>query len=282
MLHLDRIIPLLYQHKKFLLLFTLGITLAAALLVNVLPTEYKSVATISPVNIQLTDKAKLFNPNIKDLYSFFGSGDDIERIESANDWISIYRAIVVENNLVGYFKIQEPDSSLRIEKAVDILRKKLYAKPTEKGQLQIIAWAKEPDTALLWVNAFRSKINLRMLEGIQLQYNTTIQELRNSLQKLQQEFIALSAVRDSSEAENVIRETKIQSIRQLIANNITITGEWQQALAAIPDVLIVLDGAIANKSAVRPDKLVVITGAFITALLFAMTWVIVYHRNNLQ
>ena len=282
MLHLDRIIPLLYQHKKFLLLFTLGITLAAALLVNVLPTEYKSVATISPVNIQLTDKARIFNPNIKDLYSFFGSGDDIERIESANDWISIYRAIVVENNLVGYFKIQEPDSSLRIEKAVDILRKKLYAKPTEKGQLQIIAWAKEPDTALLWVNAFRSKINLRMLEGIQLQYNTTIQELRNSLQKLQQEFIALSAVRDSSEAENVIRETKIQSIRQLIANNITITGEWQQALAAIPDVLIVLDGAIANKSAVRPDKLVVITGAFITALLFAMTWVIVYHRNNLQ
>ena len=121
-----------------------------------------------------------------------------------------------------------------------------------------------------------------MLEGIQLQYNTTIQELRNSLQKLQQEFIALSTVRDSSEAENVIRETKIQSIRQLIANNITITGEWQQALAAIPDVLIVLDGAIANKSAVRPDKLVVITGAFITALLFAMTWVIVYHRNNLQ
>lgn len=282
MLHLDRIIPLLYQHKKFLLLFTLGITLAAALLVNVLPTEYKSVATISPVNIQLTDKARIFNPNIKDLYSFFGSGDDIERIESANDWISIYRAIVVENNLVGYFKIQEPDSSLRIEKAVDILRKKLYAKPTEKGQLQIIAWAKEPDTALLWVNAFRSKINLRMLEGIQLQYNTTIQELRNSLQKLQQEFIALSTVRDSSEAENVIRETKIQSIRQLIANNITITGEWQQALAAIPDVLIVLDGAIANKSAVRPDKLVVITGAFITALLFAMTWVIVYHRNNLQ
>lgn len=282
MLHLDRIIPLLYQHKKFLLLFTLGITLAAALLVNVLPTEYKSVATISPVNIQLTDKARIFNPNIKDLYSFFGSGDDIERIESANDWTSIYRAIVLENNLVGYFKIQEPDSSLRIEKAVDILRKKLYAKPTEKGQLQIIAWAKEPDTALLWVNAFRSKINLRMLEGIQLQYNTTIQELRNSLQKLQQEFIALSTVRDSSEAENVIRETKIQSIRQLIANNITITGEWQQALAAIPDVLIVLDGAIANKSAVRPDKLVVITGAFITALLFAMTWVIVYHRNNLQ
>jgi capsular polysaccharide biosynthesis protein len=282
MLHLDRILPLLYQHKKFLLLFTLGITLAAALLVNVLPTEYKSVATISPVNIQLTDKARIFNPNIKDLYSFFGGGDDIERIESANDWTSIYRAIVVENNLVGYFKIQEPDSSLRIEKAVDILRKKLYAKPTEKGQLQIIAWAKEPDTALLWVNAFRSKINLRMLEGIQLQYNTTIQELRNSLQKLQQEFIALSAVRDSSEAENVIRETKIQSIRQLIANNITITGEWQQALAAIPDVLMVLDGPVADKSAVRPDKLVVITGAFLAALLFAMTWVIVYHRNNLQ
>lgn len=282
MLHLNRIIPLLNQHKIFLLLFTLCITVAAALVVNVLPTEYKSVATISPVNIQLADKAKLFNPNIKDLYSFYGNGDDIERIESANDWNSIYRAIVVEYNLARYFKIQETDSALKIEKALSILRKKLYVTPTEKGQLQIIAWAKEPDTAQLWVNAFRSKINLRLLEGIQMQYECTIQQLRNALHVLQQQYIALSTGKDSSEVDKLLRETKLQSTRQLIANNITITGEWQQARAAIPDLLIVLDGAIANKSAVRPDKVLVISGAFLAALLFSMAWVIVYHRNHLQ
>lgn len=282
MLHLDRILPLLYQHKKFLLLFTLGITLAAALLVNILPTEYKSVATISPVNIQLTDKAKLFNPNIKDLYSYFGGGDDIERIESANDWNSLYRAMVIEHNIAEYFKVDEMDAALRIEKAVSILRKKLYAKPTEKGQLQIIAWAKEPDTSLKWVNAFCAKINLRIKSSIQLEYDSTIQHLKNALDSLQLQFNALLIGKDSTEAAKAIREIKIQGIRQLIANNITMTGEWEQARTAIPDVLMVLDGPVADKSAVRPDKLVVITGAFLTALLFAMTWVIVYHRNNLQ
>ena len=60
------------------------------------------------------------------------------------------------------------------------------------------------------------------------------------------------------------------------------TGEWEQARTAIPDVLMVLDGPIADKLTVRPDKILVITGAFLAALLFAMTWVIVYHRNNLQ
>lgn len=157
MLHLNRIVPLLNQHKKFLLLFTLGITVVAAVLVNMLPVEYKSVATISPVNIQLADKSQLFNPNIKALYSYFGYGDEIERIESANEWNSIYQAIVKENKLANYFHINEVDTNVRIEKAVNILRKKLYAKPTEKGQLQIIAWSHEPDTAILWVNAFRSK-----------------------------------------------------------------------------------------------------------------------------
>lgn len=282
MLHLNRIVPLLNQHKKFILYFTLGITVAASLLVNVLPTEYQSVATISPVNLQLTDKARLFNPNIKDLYSFFGNGDDIERIESANDWNSLYRAMVVENNLADYFNINEKDSTVRIEKAASILRKQLYAKPTEKGQLQIIAWAKHPDTAKNWVNAFRSKINLRIQSNIQRYYTTTIEQLGKSLNTLQQQYTTLAQGNDSTEVAKSIREMKLQSTRQLITNTITLTGEWQQALAALPDVLTVLDEGIADKTAVRPNKLLVISGAFLAALLFGMAWIIVYHRNNLQ
>jgi len=282
MLHLNRIVPLLNQHKKFILFFTLGITVAAAVLVNVLPVEYKSVATISPVNIQLADKGRIFNPNIKDLYSFFGNGDDIERIESANDWNSIYRAIVKENKLADYFHINELDTNASIDKAVNILRKKLYVKPTEKGQLQIIAWAHEPDTALLWVKTFRSKINLRMRECIQLQYDSVIQQLSKSLEALTKQSIIPTEVTDSSKVATSIREMKEHSIMQLIANNITLTGEWRQARAAIPDVLTVLDEGIADKTAVRPNKLIVISGAFLAALLFGMAWVIVYHRNNLQ
>lgn len=282
MLHLNKILPIIIEKRKFILGFTCIVTLFAAILLYFIPKEYKSVATLAPINTQLADPSRLFNDQIKDLYNLFGSGDDIERIESANDWNSVYRAIVTEYNLAEYFNINESDAALRVEKAVEILQKKLYAKPTEKGQLQLIAWAKEPDTAQKWVNSFRAKINLRIKSTIQLQYDSTIQHLKNSLDSLQLQFSALTVGNDSTEAAKAIREMKIQSTRQLIANNITITGEWQQARSAIPDVLMVMDGAVANKSAVRPDKILVITGAFLSALLFAMTWVIVYHRNNLQ
>jgi hypothetical protein len=97
MLYLQNILPLLKQHKKFIFLFTFLITIGTALLLFFIPLEYKSVATLTPLNTQLADKATLFNPNIKDLYSIFGNGDDIERMEAANDWNSIYSAIVINN-----------------------------------------------------------------------------------------------------------------------------------------------------------------------------------------
>ena len=85
MLHLQNILPLLKQHKKFIFLFTFLITIGTGLLLFFIPPEYKSVATLTPLNPQLADKATLFNPNIKDLYSIFGNGNDIERMEEDDE-----------------------------------------------------------------------------------------------------------------------------------------------------------------------------------------------------
>lgn len=282
MLHLNRIIPLLFQHKRFLLLFPVSITIITAILLAILPSEYKSVATIVPVNLQLSDKARLFNSNIKDLYPFFGNGDDMERIESAKDWNSIYQAMVIELNLTNYFRIFESNPEKRLHKAVRLLQKKLFTYPNEKGQLNIIAWAKEPETAKKWVEIFRSKINARIYSSIDNQYQKTIHQLQISLDSLQQEYMLLSAVKDSTPAAKILRETKLQSIQQLIGNNFSVTREWKQTRLTLPDVMIVLDDPIADSTAIRPDKKVVLPGAFLAALLFGMAWIIIYHRKNLQ
>jgi capsular polysaccharide biosynthesis protein len=281
MLHLQNILPLLKQHKKFIFLFTFLITIGTGLLLFFIPPEYKSVATLTPLNPQLADKGTLFNPNIKDLYSIFGNGDDIERMEAANDWNSIYSAIVIECKLDKEYGIKDADSSIRIQKAVKILRKKLYAEPTEKGMLQLIAWSKNPDSSKKLVNAFRSKIGLRIQSVFISRYDSAIKNMKLSYDSLQKKYIAAATSSHSpSTPQYKLAQIEVASITKLLEDNFKITGELEQAKSAVPQILFVLDAPEADKTAFRPDKPIVLLGTFLAALIFSMAWVIIYHRNN--
>jgi capsular polysaccharide biosynthesis protein len=281
MLHLQNILPLLKQHKKFIFLFTFLITIGTGLLLFFIPPEYKSVATLTPLNPQLADKATLFNPNIKDLYSIFGNGNDIERMEAANDWNSIYSAIVIECKLDKEYGIKDADSSIRIQKAVKVLRKKLYAEPTEKGMLQLIAWSKNPDSSKKLVNAFRSKIGLRIQSVFISRYDSAIKNMKLSYDSLQKKYIAATTSSHSpSTPQYKLAQIEVASITKLLEDNFKITGELEQAKSAVPQILFVLDAPEADKTAFRPDKPIVLLGTFLAALIFSMAWVIIYHRNN--
>jgi hypothetical protein len=281
MLYLQNILPLLKQHKKFIFLFTFLITIGTGLLLFFIPPEYKSVATLTPLNPQLADKATLFNPNIKDLYSIFGNGNDIERMEAANDWNSIYSAIVIECKLDKEYGIKDADSSIRIQKAVKILRKKLYAEPTEKGMLQLIAWSKNPDSSKKLVNAFRSKIGLRIQSVFISRYDSAIKNMKLSYDSLQKKYIAATTSSHSpSTPQYKLAQIEVASITKLLEDNFKITSELEQAKSAVPQILFVLDAPEADKTAFRPDKPIVLLGTFLAALIFSMAWVIIYHRNN--
>jgi len=281
MLHLQNILPLLNLHKKFIFLFTLLITAGTALLLFFIPQEYKSVATLTPLNIQLADKGTMFNPNIKDLYSIFGNGDDIERMEAANDWNSIYSAIVIECKLDKEYGIKDADSSIRIQKAIKVLRKKLYAEPTEKGMLQLIAWSKNPDLSKKLVDAFRSKIGLRIQSAFISHYDSAIKYMKLSYDSLQKKYKAAATTSHSpSTPEYQLARIEVASITKLLEDNIKITGELEQAKLAVPQILFVLDAPEADYTAFRPYNPTILLGTFLAALIFSMAWVIIYHRNN--
>jgi uncharacterized protein involved in exopolysaccharide biosynthesis len=281
MLHLQTILPLLKQHKKFIFLFTFLITIGTALLLFFIPLEYKSVATLTPLNTQLADKGTLFNPNIKDLYSIFGDGDDIERIEAANDWNSIYSAIVIECKLDREYDIKDADGSIRTQKAVNILRKKLYAVPTEKGMLQLIAWSKEPEMSVKLANVFTAKISARIQSVILARYDSAIKYMQRSHDTLQYKYKkAARELTNTTTPEQELAKIEVSSLANLLTDNIKVTGELQQAKSAVPQILFVLDAPEADTTAVRPNKPVVLVGSFLAALIFSMAWVIIYHRNN--
>lgn len=281
MLHLQNILPLLKQHRKFILIFTVLINMGTALLLFFIPPEYKSVVTLTPLNTQLADKGTLFNPNIKDLYSIFGNGDDIERMEAANDWNSIYLAMVQELKLDVYYKIKDANLSNRQQKAAAILKTKLYAQPTEKSMLQLIAWSKEPEMSVKLANVFTAKISARIQSVILSRYDSAIKYMQRSHDTLQYKYKkAASELSNATTPEQQLAKIEVSALANLLTDNIKITGELQQAKASVPQILFVLDNPVADKTAVRPDKPAVIIGTFLAALIFSMAWVIIYHRNN--
>ena len=93
-------IQVLQKYTRFILLFTLFAMLVAFVTVLLVPQYFRSGARIIAANPQLTDKSRLFNEDIQGLYSYFGSGDDLDRIIGVADMDTTYYQLVDQFNFV--------------------------------------------------------------------------------------------------------------------------------------------------------------------------------------
>ena len=93
-LNMPHTIQVLQKYTRFILLFTLFAMLVAFATVMLVPQYFRSSARIIAANPQLADKSRLFNENIQGLYSYFGSGDDLDRIIGVADMDTTYYQLV--------------------------------------------------------------------------------------------------------------------------------------------------------------------------------------------
>jgi len=294
MLHLNKIIPIIFEKRKFILVFTFISTFLAAILLYYTPKEYKSVATLTPINAQLADPARLFNNQIKDLYNLFGSGDDIERMESSTDWSNIYAELVREFKLDTIFATTSTtrftdsterayDSARRYHEAEVILHDKLFARPTDKGQLQLIAWTWFPEVSQQLVTAYAQKLETRIRAAWLQYYDTNLTSLRHSLDSLESTYLLLDSQSSSaSDAQLTLLQLQKESLKQLITSNRITTGQWEQAKAALPGPLFIIDQPRADVFTYRPNYFLVMLGSFLGAFFFSIFLVLLQQRNKLS
>jgi len=76
-----------------------------------MPKYYRSTAILVPANPVLADKAHFLNPNIQGLYSYFGNGDDLDRIVGIASMDTVYKQLVDELDLVHYYRLQANEPS---------------------------------------------------------------------------------------------------------------------------------------------------------------------------
>jgi hypothetical protein len=156
--------------------------------VFVIPRYYRSASTVVSANPALADKARLFNTNIQTLYSYFGSGDDLDRIYGIADMRSTYVKLVDEFSLINYYQLKGDSISILKTKAAKCLQKDIHLEKTEQSQLQIIAWTKNKQLSANLVNRMVAIIQETEMDIWKTNYQNSQDKLNSSITLMEKEY----------------------------------------------------------------------------------------------
>lgn len=272
---------LLQKRWKAILFMVILSMFVAAITVWVVPKYYRSATLVVAANPLLADKARFFNNQIQSLYSYFGSGDDLDRIYSIADMDTTYQKLVDEYNLITYYHLQNDSLPLLRRKAVLQLRKDLSLQKTDKGQLQIIAWTKDKQLSANLVN--RMVAIVQETEGTiwKNNYQLLCQNLTSAADAMQQQFQQTSdSLRSTTGAGLALGNAQLQSLLEQITLYRQTANEYLLAAKNVPAVLYVMEPGVPAAKAERPDMPATLLAAALLGGLFGILLVLVADRKN--
>jgi capsular polysaccharide biosynthesis protein len=253
-----------------------GLTVTATLLTLIVsllkPKQYGSTATALPANSTLTDKARIFNNNIESLYPELGSVDELDRIEGIAKLDTVYFNLITAFSLISHYGIKtdipEPiyEALIKLKKATEIRR-------SEHGELKIRVWDKTPAVAANLANGLLQELN-HLYRQTQLRNNSMVLEkLKLSLKQKQAQIDSFRRGISSYQGvasllSDTVVERKTTSSLSQVSNTLheqarqleQLIGQYELAIEAAPQPLIVVENARSSHLMVKPDLLQ--TGAF--------------------
>ena len=260
----------------------LASAVVAAVTVFVVPPYFKSAAIVVSANPALADKARLFNNNIQNLYSYYGSGDDLDRINGIAEMDITYRKLVTEFALVKYYGLTDDSLPALTGKAILHLRKDLYCQKTEQAQLKIIAWTKDKQLSANLVNRMVSIIEETEANIWIKNYHVSLEKITAAVSAKENEYKVLSdSLPKVLKNSMLLVSAHLQTLSDQINQYRKTADEFSLAVANPPAVLYVMEAGIPAAKAERPDRAGIIIAACIAGFLFACLLILVNNRKNM-
>lgn len=278
--NLEQALITISQRWKTILLFVIACGIAATITVFLVPKYYRSTALLVSGNTALADKGRLFNDHIQSLYSYFGSGDDLDRIYGVGDMDTTYKKLADEFSLVDYYRLTGDSVNVLRQKAVKLLRKDLAFRKTENGQLQIIAWTKDRELSARLVNRMIALIEETESAVWEKNYQAAADQINASLTSMEKEYRVLSdSLSHTDKTSAGLLTLRMQTISDQLREYQKKAGEFSLAAKAAPPVLYVLQAASPAAKAERPDKPAIILAACFAGFVFICLWLLVAYRK---
>jgi hypothetical protein len=261
----------LQKRWRTILLIIIITAVVATITVFVVPRCYRSTATVVSANPALADKARLFNTNIQNLYSYFGSGDDLDRIYGIADMEGTYRKLVDEFSLIDYYQLKGDSLFLLKTKAAKCLQKDIHLEKTEQNQLKLVAWTKDKQLSANLVNRMVAVIQETEIEIWKTNYQNSQDKLNNSITLMEKEYELLSdSVSTLRAGKQQLAVAQMQTISEQIRQYRKTADEFKIAAQTPPAALYVMETAIPAAYAERPDKLLIILSSCLAAFVLAV------------
>jgi capsular polysaccharide biosynthesis protein len=267
---------LLKKSWRFCLSVSIVAAMVASIIILFMKPQYKSSVTLLAGNPLLSDKARLFNQQIKDLYTDFGNGDDLDRIQAFAEMNSTLENVINKNlELFVYYKSIDTNAISVIKS----MRKDITYIKTEKDQLIISCELTDKILAAKIVNDIAEEAELQAQHLIQKNKQLVIQKLDSTAIALKENYGNLeknSSSTDPAKKRLIAAEqaTIINQIDQIQKTN----QEYKLALATQPNFIQVMEKGVPAFEISWPNKPLII--AFAAILGFVFSALLVVNKNK--
>ncbi|MCA6440764.1 MAG: Wzz/FepE/Etk N-terminal domain-containing protein [Sediminibacterium sp.] len=261
-LNLLTLIKLLLKNRRFLISITALAALIGASVSFLLTPRFKATASALAGNPLLNDKARLNNPNIKDLYSYFGNTDDLDRLRAIAESDTILYTVFVKNNLSAFYRQNDAYANLRA------FKKDIFIRRSDKDQLLISVELPNAQIAASVANDIALQTNIHLQSLIAKEEDKIIQVIATSIQKNKEAL-----------TNNTMSETEKMQLQNTISDQEKSVEEWKQQKTISPNFLMIVEYANPNRVGIFPNMALLIT--LITISGFMLACVIVAFKNRL-
>lgn len=247
-LDISGILTAIKKRRFPLLLFVAIVTAAALIIALLLPKKYYSSSTLFPANTALQDKGRIFNPNIQQLYSGFGSGDDIDRLHAIASSDRMYLFLTDSFQLAKHYGC-DGDAEEANDKAVRQVEKLSVIRRTVNGELEVGIWDKDKKLAAGIANTIVSRIQIVYDEMMLNMNENTLSALKDALNK------------QSNPADSSLL------LRQISELEININSH--------PPAFVVVQKAHPAVKAGKPRVFIIVMAGFLISLFFGLLAIVI-------
>ena len=241
--------------------------LAVGIITFFKPRQYLSVCTAVPASSFATDKAKVFNDNIQQLYSALGNPDDLDRVLGTAQLDTVYLAVASDFNLFDHYKLNDKSEEARM-KSANMLRGNTKVMKSEYGELKIKVWDTDKELAPQLANAIMNELQA-IHQHLQAAGNESILNVLK-LKKAALDTLALK----TSDIDKIKRMSE-QSIQYE-----KLIDEYQLIVDSKPLALIVVEKAKPANHPDRPKRLQIMIATAVLSFLFAFLASLILERRK--
>lgn len=233
---------------KEILALTLGVTAVALVILLLQPKEYLSVVTALPASGFASDRARIFNENIEQLYPTIGTPDELDPVVGTGKLDTLYLALAAEHNLAGTYAMEEAAPL----KVAHVLKHNSKVEKSEYGELKVKVWDRNPARAAVLANALFDKLQ-QLHQSLQSQGNALV------LQRLQEQYTQLqkgyTGAPDSARLNGgaaALAAIRQKNLQEQVAQYEKLISEYSLAVQTNPQALLVVERARPALKADRP------------------------------